>query len=200
MIDKNTIIEVYNEYDGNIYGISAFNDYGYKFERANDFGEPSITPVPFSDVQLINNKSSVFRDGTLRFDIELEEEIYKELRITPNNNYFTKSEIEDMILNTTQEKLDQIVAITSSNTLEKFRTILIKLDNSNEYDIPKRVFDVINARAYELAKGKIKSDIKLVTKKSNKKNENVETNTESNTSDSDTVSEKKTATKKIQAK
>jgi len=197
MIDKNTVFNVYNEYDGNIYAPSAYNDLGYKFERSNEIGEPSITPVVFSDVQLINNKSAIFRNGTLRFDADLEDEIYKELRIMPDKNYLTKDEIEDIILNTDTDKLEKLIAITSMNTIEKVRSILIKLDNTNEYDIPKRVFDVVNARIYELAKGSVRSEIKLIVKKTiEPKVKEVKTKSAETEAEPETVVEKKTTSKK----
>lgn len=160
MIDKNELINVYNENDGKIFAISRTIPRGYIFDKGT-VEDPFLNPISWDDILYINNRSDVFRTGTLRFDPEQEDEIYKALRIVPkqSNNYFTRKEVEDYILNPTFEKLQAITKITSIFTMEKFRHSLVVLDNEREYDISKRVYDVINFRYEELNKGKIKSEV-----------------------------------------
>ena len=169
MLNKNELIDVINEFDGDIYAPSAngSDGYGYKFEKRNEEGEPSVTPVPFGDIQFINNRSTVFKDGTLTFSQDIAEEVYKSLNIFPerNSNYFTREDIEDIILRSTDEKIQKIIDITNLSAIEKFRAILTKLTNTNEYDIIQRVADYINARAWELSNGKVSTQIKLIPKK-----------------------------------
>jgi hypothetical protein len=170
MFNKNDMINVYNESSSPVYGLSTINDYGYKFEPANEYGEPSILPIPYVDVQYMNNRSEIFRTGGLRFEKELEDEIYKSLNVRPEyeKNYFTLDDIKDIILNPTVEKLERIKNVTSVLTIEKFRGVLVSLNNEDEYDIAQRVFDVINLRWDELSLGRIKSDI-IIKKKKNEK-------------------------------
>lgn len=165
MINKNEVVNVYNENNGKIFAISANDPMGYIFEPASEDGEAYMLPIVWSDVVLINNRSDVFKSGTLRFEPDMEEDIYKELHIVVNNsrNYFTRDIVIDYILNPTAERLEEIKNVNSILTIEKFRNALVVLDNEGEYDISKRVYDIINGRYQELTKGKMQS--KLIIKK-----------------------------------
>jgi hypothetical protein len=97
----------------------------------------------------------------LRFDKDLEDEIYKDLGIRPtyDKNYFSLEDIKDIIINPTVEKLERIKNVTSTLTIEKIRGELVFLNNEDEYDIAQRVFDIINYRWDELSIGRLKSEI-----------------------------------------
>lgn len=149
MINKKEEFEVLNYYDYPRY-LPSMDGLGYKINGQTD-GDAGFEFVTFNDIRMINQKSEAFRNGTLEFAEDIKDEIYKELRIdVNNNNYFTRKDIEDIILDPNDEKITKIVKITSKDTIDNFRRILVKLTNDNEYDISNRVREYIDARDYEL--------------------------------------------------
>lgn len=160
MINKKDEIEVLNHWDFPKY-LPSKDGFGYKIEGQVD-GVAGFEPVTFMDIKSINMASEAFRNGTLEFEEDRQEEVYKELKIDiNNNNYFTRTMIEDIILDPTDEKIAKIVKITSLDTMENFRRMLVKLTNDNEYDISNRVRDYIDAREIELKKGITKSQLPI---------------------------------------
>lgn len=165
MINKNDVINVFNENDGKMFTVSQNETNGYIFEKGT-VEDPFFVPILWEDIIFINNRSDVFKTGGLVFKKDEQNEVYKELRIDiKNQNYFTRSNIENIILEPTVDKLKQIVKITSVSTIERFRHYLIKLDNEQEYDIAKRVYDVINIRYTELKRRQFKSNIVIKERK-----------------------------------
>jgi len=164
MIGKDTTINIYNEYDGDIYGISSVNEYGYKFPRVNEYGEATPTIVVFSDVQMMNNKSALIREGVLTFDEDQEVEIYKLLNVFPskNVNFFKKTDILKTLLNATDDNINKIIQITSKTTMERIKSILTKIINSNQYDVVNTMTDYINARDWELKQGTRNSELRII--------------------------------------
>lgn len=167
MINKKDEIEVLNYWDFPKY-LTSKDGFGYKIEGQVD-GTAGFESVTFSDIKSINMASEAFRNGTLVFEEDKQEEVYKELKIdVNNNNYFTRQMIEDIILDPTDEKIEKIVKITHLDTIENFRRMLVKLTNDNEYDISNRVRDYIDAREIELKKGISKSELPVPKSKAYK--------------------------------
>lgn len=166
MINKNEEIEVLNYYDYPKYLVSQSDELGYKIEGQVS-GEAGVMSIPFGDIKFINGKSECFRNGTLVFEEERQEEVYKELKINPekDKNYFTRKQIEDIILDPDDEKITKIVNITSRDTIDNFRRILVKLTNDNEYDISNRIREYIDAREYEIKHGKVASSLPVPKRK-----------------------------------
>jgi len=149
MINKKEEFEVLNYYDYPRY-LPSIEGLGYKINGQVD-GDAGFEFITFNDLRTVNQKSEAFRNGTLEFTEDYKDELYKELRIDiNNNNYFTRRMIEDIILDPNDEKITKIVNITSKDTMDNFRRILVKLTNDNEYDISNRVREYIDAREYEL--------------------------------------------------
>jgi hypothetical protein len=149
MINKKEEFEVLNFYDYPRY-LPSMDGLGYKINGQAD-GDAGFEFVTFNDIRMINQKSEAFRNGTLEFAEDVKDDLYKELRIdVNNNNYFTRKDIVDIILDPNDEKIAKIVKITSKDTIDNFRRILVKLTNDNEYDISNRVREYIDARDYEL--------------------------------------------------
>jgi len=149
MINKKEEFEVLNYYDYPRY-LPSMDGLGYKINGQTD-GDAGFEFVTFNDIRTVNQKSEAFRNGTLEFAEDIKDDLYKELRIdVNNNNYFTRKSIEDIILDPNDEKITKIVKITSKDTIDNFRRILVKLTNDNEYDISNRVREYIDAREYEL--------------------------------------------------
>ena len=149
MINKKEEFEVLNYYDYPRY-LPSMDGLGYKINGQTD-GDAGFEFVTFNDIRTVNQKSEAFRNGTLEFAEDIKDDLYKELRIdVNNNNYFTRKSIEDIILDPNDEKITKIVKITSKDTIDNFRRILVKLTNDNDYDISNRVREYIDARDYEL--------------------------------------------------
>jgi hypothetical protein len=170
MLTNESLITVYNENKGAVYA-EGLMDRQYKFEAIED-DTPFETIMPLSDIKHINSRSAVFRDGILRIEPEKEDEVFKVCGIVrKSENYITTEEIEDIIINPTAEKLQRFLEVTSPVTMDKIRNTLVELDNTDEYDISVRVFDVVNNRMKEINVGKRKSDIIIKKKKNEAKNE-----------------------------
>jgi LPS O-antigen subunit length determinant protein (WzzB/FepE family) len=176
MINLKEEIQVLNYYDYPKY-LPSKEGIGYKISGQIE-GEAGFDYITFSDIKLINQKSEAFRNGTLEISDDMKDEVYKELRVNVNDkNYFTRKMIEDIILDTDDEKLTKIINITSRDTIDNFRRILVKLTNENEYDISNRVREYIDAREYEISKGITKSQLKIPKSKTYKsiQENNIET-------------------------
>lgn len=158
MINKKEEFETLNNWDYPKYLPSIVDGgLGYKINGATE-GDAGFDFVVFQDIRAINQKSEVFRNGTLEFAEDVKDDLNKELKIDVNsNNYFTKRMIEDVILDPNDEKLTKIVKITSKDTMDNFRRLLVKFTNDNEYDISNRVREYIDIRTEELNKGITKS-------------------------------------------
>lgn len=154
--DNKIVVLNYNEFSV----IAPASSRTYTFEPAVD-GIPSLNPMPFSDVEFINSQSNAFRTGLLFFKKEQEEEIYNELKIFNWKEILTNKEIENILLNPTMEGLQKIINITDDSTFERVRGILVKIKNSNSYDLSNRVINVIEARHKELQRRITKTQIVL---------------------------------------
>lgn len=171
-INKNELIDIYNENEGDIFSISKFKDEGLHFLPAED-GKPSVEPLSFEEIDFINKKSDIFKNLTLRIDPEFEDEVFKQLRINVDREkqegMLSNDEIKDLIVNANTEKIERIIKIKSIVVIEKIRNMLIKLDNEGEYDIVKRVYEAVNARYAELSRGRLKTNLVVKTVKNEKK-------------------------------
>ena len=105
--------------------------------------------------------------GIIRFEEELQEEIYTALRINKWRNILLDDEIEDIILNPTLEKLQKIVNINNNLQISKVKAILTFLKNSGK-DVSINVDRVITKRYNEISGGKGKTDIVLTPKDTTK--------------------------------
>jgi len=101
--------------------------------------------------------------GLLWFEEEFQEDLYKECRIRNWKDILTDSEIEDIILHPTLEKLERLLAIENEQYFERCYGIYIGLKNSN-HSIKQNVEHVMLARRKELRNRKYKTGI-LLTKK-----------------------------------
>lgn len=153
-----TIINVYNYADNPFSLPTHGNPEGYWFEPATN-DEPSVFPISFSEIKIANSASQVFREGWLRFDAEVEEYVYKALKINNWEDILSDKEIEKIILLPNKEKLEKLVTITSLSIFDRIRGVLVRLQNAGIYDISQRVVDVINYRYQELYRNKRKSEI-----------------------------------------
>ena len=157
-ITDQTIINIYNYADNPVSLPTHIKPDGYWFEPAID-GVPSMIPISFAEVRVANSQSQIFREGKLRFDKTLEQYVYEALKIRDWESILTLKEIEDTILNPTQEKLEKVINITSISSFDRVRGALVSLQNTGQYDISQRVIDAINYRYQELYRNKRKTEI-----------------------------------------
>lgn len=154
------IINVLN-YNHNAVSVKT-KDSGYLMQPADEDGTPSILPLTPSEIEYINGNSNAFKLGILRFEKEIEEEVYtKLLKINNWKNILTNQEIENIIKNPTLEGLQRLIDIKSSTEFERVRGIVTYLKNNNDNHISIQVERIINERYKELINHQIKSNIVL---------------------------------------
>lgn len=149
-------------YNDNVVIVST-RDAGYSISHANN-DSPSILPLTFDEIAFINSNSEVFRTGILRFQEDLEEEIYEELKITNWKDILTNKDIEEIILNPTIKGLKSIIKIQNTANFDRVKGIFTGLKNENVHDISMRVEKIIKARDAELRRGVRNTEIQIQAK------------------------------------
>lgn len=149
-------IDVWNCNDNVVITPSSDKERDHVFEKGT-IESPSIVPMTVEELKYVNSHTTAFKDGVLRFDPEVEDEVYEYLGIK-KENVLTNEWIEDAIINPTPEKLQRIVDITSPSQFERVRGIYYVKTNADE-DISLKVSKIIKARYEEIAKGKYHSEI-----------------------------------------
>jgi hypothetical protein len=119
--------------------------------------------MSMADIIYINSISAVFRNGILRFDPEVETEVYDQLKIRNADQLLTNAEIDEILLNPTLEGLQRIINITDSGAYERVRGRCTMLQNAGS-DISTRVKKVVDRRYEELRAKRVKTDIVLTPK------------------------------------
>ena len=160
MLDKNKTYLVLN-YNGSPVAVSTRHE-SYIIPGGNSEA-PASMPLSVDEIVQINSNSNVFKMGILWFEEQFQEELYKECRIRNWKDILTDSEIEDIILHPTLEKLERLLSIENEQYFERCYGIYIGLKNSN-HSIKQNVENVMLARRKELRNRKYKTGI-LLTKK-----------------------------------
>ncbi len=166
MISKNELINVLNYNDNPVCIRTRLRE--YVCAKAEN-GQPSVTPLEFSEIEELNGISPCFKIGTLFFEKDKQEEIYTALRITDWQNILKNEDIKDIILNPTYENLNRILKIDNVAYFERIRGTLYSLKNADKYDLSIRVTRLIDARYKELRSRKYKTSI-VITKAENNNN------------------------------
>lgn len=136
-------------------------------DRAYDFpparGEsPVFNRMPYEDVDYVNNRTPLFKNGCLTFEDNLAGKIYKELGIdVKDGTIWTEADIRDAIVNPTPENQKKIIALKDELTVERLRAELVGLMNSGQYDVSNRVADLVNGRYQELRRGIVASRLSV---------------------------------------
>lgn len=149
-------------YCSNIVIVST-KDTSYSIPAA-DGDTPSTLSLSFEEIQYINSNSPAFKDGTLRFEKEIEKEMYEELHITNWEDILTNDQIEETIMHPTYEKLEKVIKVNSLSIIGRIRGVLIALKNEGTHDISSRVERIIETRYKELLRGQVNTGI-TITKK-----------------------------------
>jgi len=161
-IVESTIINVLN-YNDSVYVVpTQIKPDGYLFEKCNN-DEPYSIPLSFAEIRVINSQSDVFRNGMLRFEKDIEQDVYEKLSIRDWKDILSNDDIKNIILNPSKEGLSRLIKITNASLFEMVRGMFVQLKNSGQYDISMRVSNVINERYSELYRGERISKIQITT-------------------------------------
>src|SRR5574344_672501 len=153
-------IKVYN-YDYSPVCLSGLNRQ-YVIDAATDNDHPAFTLIPFSDVEIINSATSVFRNGIVEFEVSEAKALHEELgNYNWKDTVLTRKQINDIILHPTYEKMKRIVAVTDVQMIERFRSELIRVNTLAIDGVSRYVEYIINERFAEITVGKRNSAIIL---------------------------------------
>ena len=133
----------------------------YTVAPANE-SRPGSEDLPEEDVLYIASKSSVFERGTLRMEDDVMAATMEKMR-KPHwrDTYLTQADIESMLLHPTYEGMMRVVQTTSNAMIERYRGVLVRLQNEGKYGVSERVERVVRQRWQELRSGKVRSEIKF---------------------------------------
>lgn len=120
------------------------------------YGEPTTTPLTLDEIRYINN-GIAFKAGWLEFPEELEDEIYKELRID-KTKVLKLNDIKDILLHPTKDGLIKILSIQSLADFDRVRGQFQKL-KYNGYKLTLDIANIIERRTKELFNNQLKSNI-----------------------------------------
>lgn len=148
-------IRVYN-YTHNKVCLETRTGRQYVFDPCAD-GVPQMEYMSWEDIEWLNGRSEIFRNGTLRFSPDDEQEIFEALGCPDYRGaMFTEERIHELLLNPTSENVETIIGLTSDSVLERIRGTMHKLISVGE-NVSAKMESVVNARASELRDGKLKS-------------------------------------------
>jgi hypothetical protein len=162
---KNTdILDIYNDYDYKLYMDSLNPLEDYILPPKIEGVEPYYVSVPWQDIVAVNRKSKVFKHQKIRFSPDNEEEALKQLRIDLNKekNSFSRSEVENMILNGNDFVLQQILKIDDVSVIDTFLSQLVALKNTGKYNISIKTEEYIRARKEELELNIKKTELEVI--------------------------------------
>ena len=129
-------------------------------EPCYNYDEPTYDSISVDQLQYINSNSNAVRNGLVRFDKNEEDDIYAELGVD-KSRIIKNEEIDDIILNPTQEKLQKLLDIVDPSVFDRVVTIHQGLISSGAYDISNRVTMVIEEREKEFRRNILTTQIKL---------------------------------------
>lgn len=128
-----------------------------KFDPSN-YSEPTLIPLTIDEIRFINN-GFAFKIGMLEFPEEIEDELYKELRID-KEKVLKLREIREILLHPTKDGLTKIVSIESISNFDRVRAQFHKL-KMDGHKLTLDVADIVERRGKELLRNKIKSEIQI---------------------------------------
>lgn len=150
MIDANTPVKIYNH---------SVNDIGIKgqlreYLLSGSRGVPTVLTMPFSEVEYVNSRSPIFRNGTVQFDPETRDDIYKALYLDNwKDTVLFDEEIERIIRENDMDAAEKFLKVTDVFTIQRIRGHLIGLTNDPDIDISRRMIDLIEGRYDEINHG-----------------------------------------------
>ena len=159
--DKSGLYMIINEGTSPVY-VPSRNG-GFMMDGAAP-GRPSMVQVYFNDIVEINSSCDLFRHGHLFFEPEYEEAIYEELRIPDWKEILHNSDIEEILLHPTMEKLQKILDIKSPTYFDRIRGVYVGLKNAGG-ELSQNVVKLMEQRTKEVSNGIYTTKISVLPKK-----------------------------------
>ncbi len=129
----------------------------YLFDAAEE-GRPRIQIMAFTTIELANSKSPVFLTGTLTFNENERNEIFRALGNPEwQDAYWSESDIDDLLTRPTVEKIKRMLRIRDMLTIERIRGRMNYLRNTSMTPPGEKVMNAVNARFDEIQRGVLKS-------------------------------------------
>ena len=149
-------IRVYNECPFQVNLIGQRRE--YIFPPCLD-GEPTMNFVDFDEIEYAHSRYNQFSIGLLIFNEEDREGMYQTLGIKDwQNKVWFNSDIEDIIMHPTLDKMQRVIDIKESITLERVRGMMVRFINEKR-DVSQNVINIVNQRYRELSSGNANSKI-----------------------------------------
>lgn len=125
-------------------------------------GVPVEEYFTLAELEFINNRTPVIRDGIIEFDESEKEEVYTALKIPRwKETCIFEDEIDDMLINGTIEKMEKIVAIVNPVQIDRIFSHMQRLIKRGQVDISTRVQKVVEERRKEILRGDVNSRLRL---------------------------------------
>lgn len=139
----------------------------YKFSASRDGKTPSIISMPLSELQYIASNTDIIITGWLMFDKDIQENIYKDLRIVNWKDILSNEDIVHILTHPTIEGLQKLLDITNQTYFDRVRIVLFKLIQDG-IDVTTKVNRIIEQRYNELRNKQRNTSI-ILTQKDTKK-------------------------------
>lgn len=139
----------------------------YKFSASRDGKIPSIISMPLSELQYIASNTDIIVTGWLMFDKDVQENIYKDLRIVNWRDILSNEDIINILTHPTIEGLQKLLDITNQTYFDRVRIVLFKLIQDG-IDVTTKVNRIIEQRYNELRNKQRNTSI-ILTQKDTKK-------------------------------
>lgn len=162
MIKETEKISVLN-YNENRVSVEVAPNKSYSFDPSPDGKTPTVIPMTIDEIRYANN-SPAFRNGTLFFNKDKQEDVYKELNIHNWKEILSNQDIEEILLHPTFDGLQKIVSIKDTAAFERVRAVFHKLRLDGTHDVSVRVSQIVNTRYKELLNRRVNTSIQLTKK------------------------------------
>ncbi len=157
-----TPVKVFN------HSVSAINLPGQLREYYLDGcrGIPQVLTMPFSDVEYINSRTPVFRNGRVQFAENERDDIYHALYLDNwKETVLFDEEIDRIIRDNDMDAAERFIKITDVAEIHRVRSHMVALQNDDNAEISNRMIDIINQRYDEINRGVRNSAISITKAK-----------------------------------
>lgn len=145
-----TPVKVFNHSISSINLPGQFREYYLEGSR----GVPTVLTMPFSDVEYINSRTPVFRNGRVQFDEKERDDIYHALYLDNwKDTVLFDEEIDRIIRENDMDAAARFVKIADVAEIHRVRSHMVALANDDNLDISKRMIDLIDQRYDEINHG-----------------------------------------------
>ena len=153
-----TPVKVFNHSISSINLPGQFREYYLEGSR----GVPTVLTMPFSDVEYINSRTPVFRNGRVQFDENERDGIYHALYLGNwKDTVLFDEEIDRIIRENDMDAAARFVKIADVAEIHRVRSHMVALQNDDGAEISNRMIDIINQRYDEINRGVRNSEINL---------------------------------------